>query len=64
MSVPGPQGEKGEPGLPGFGLPGKQVSGPLIVSHLGRGERGAVLLIGHAGTWSQDVGGNSCFLTE
>lgn len=64
VSVPGPRGEKGEPGLPGFGLPGKQVSGSLIVSHLGRGERGAVLLIGLVGTWSLDVEGNRRFLTE
>ena len=26
MALPGPRGEKGEPGPPGFGLPGKQVS--------------------------------------
>ena len=26
VALPGPRGEKGEPGPPGFGLPGKQVS--------------------------------------
>lgn len=40
VALPGPAGEKGDPGPPGFGLPGKQVSsGPLQAEADRAGER-------------------------
>lgn len=30
VALPGPPGDKGEPGPPGFGLPGKQVSSQVV----------------------------------
>lgn len=38
VTLPGPPGEKGETGPPGFGLPGKQVSSWVVAGKAQSGE--------------------------